>query len=254
MKRPFRNLLVFISLIVLACSAKAPEVKPIHEPIRHDLWDELLQKHVNTEGLMNYKGMLRDSVRLNRYIAQLSSTHPQPSWSRNEQMAYWINAYNAFTVKLILDHYPVNSIKDIKRGIPLVNSVWDIRFIKIQGKEYDLNQIEHQILRPVFKDARIHAAINCASFSCPRMLRHAFTADKLDQQLDAAIRSFINDPLRNRISAEKAEISAIFNWFGGDFKRDEGSIKAYLNKYSKIKLSATAKISFLEYDWRLNDI
>jgi hypothetical protein len=254
MKRPFCHLCVFVLLLMVACSASASEVSPFREPVSHEIWNTLLQKHVNAEGLMNYKGMLRDSAQVNRYIQLLSSAHPQSAWSRAEQMAYWINAYNAFTVRLILDHYPIGSIKDIKRGIPLVNSVWDIRFIQIQGREYDLNQIEHQILRPVFKDARIHAAINCASFSCPRMMRYAFTAEKLEQQLDEAMRVFVNDPLRNRISSEKAEISAIFNWFGGDFKRDAGSISAYLNKYSSIKLSARAKISFIDYDWRLNEV
>lgn len=254
MKWLFWNTLYIIPFLVLACSATSQEVKPHRDPVRHDLWDELLQKHVSAEGLMNYKGMLRDSARLNRYLRLLSGAHPQSSWSEAEQMAYWINAYNAFTVKLILNHYPVESIKDIKRGIPLVNSVWDIRFIQIQGQTYDLNQIEHQILRPVFKDARIHAAINCASFSCPRMLRQAFTAANLEQQLDAAMRGFINDPLRNKVTSEKAEVSAIFSWFSGDFKRDAGSIRAYLNKYSKVKISETGKISFLNYDWRLNDI
>ncbi len=254
MKWFFWNTLCVIPFLVLACSANSQDVKPPREPVSHDLWDELLQKHVNAEGLMNYKGMQRDSARLNRYLRLLSGAHPQSSWTEAEQMAYWINAYNAFTVKLILNHYPVESIKDIKRGIPLVNSVWDIRFIKIQDQTYDLNQIEHQILRPLFKDARIHAAINCASFSCPRMLRHAFTAVNLDQQLDTAMRGFINDPLRNRITSDKAEVSAIFSWFSGDFKRDAGSIRAYLNRYSKIKISETGKISFLNYDWRLNDI
>lgn len=223
------------------------------KPVQHDIWDALLKKHVRKDGFVDYKGFVKDSARLNQYLEVLSSAHPQSFWSRAEQMAYWINAYNAFTVKLIVQHYPVASIKDIKKGIPLVNTVWDIKFIQIQDKTYDLNNIEHDILRPQFKDARIHAAINCASYSCPRLHNEAFTAAKLEQQLDIVTRSFVNDPLRNRIKADRAELSAIFNWFGGDFKRDAGSVRAFVNKYAQIKVKDTGKITFMDYDWSLND-
>ncbi len=226
---------------------------PAMEPVSHSIWDSLLKKHIDGKGFANYKGFIRDSVELNRYLDLLSTHHPQDSWSREEQMAYWINAYNAFTVKLIVDHYPVKSIKDIKKGIPFVNTVWDIKFIKIQNKTYDLNHIEHAILRKVFKDARIHAAINCASYSCPRLLPEAFTASRLDSQLEDAMRDFINDTVRNRVSAQKAEISSIFNWFGGDFKDDAGSIRSYINRYAKDKVSKTGQITYMEYNWSLND-
>ncbi|MBK6997452.1 MAG: DUF547 domain-containing protein [Lewinellaceae bacterium] len=168
-------------------------------------------------------------------------------------MAYWINAYNAYTVQLIMQHYPIESIKDIKRGLAFVNSVWDIKFIHIQGFTYDLNNIEHNILRPVFKDARIHAAINCASYSCPKLLREAYTAANLDTQLDASMRSFVNDPLRNHISVEKAQISEIFKWFKGDFERDAGSVRAFLNRYAEVKLNDKTDIGHLDYSWKLND-
>jgi len=224
------------------------------KPVNHDIWDGLLKKHVRKDGFVDYKGFVKDSTRLNQYLELLSSAHPQSSWSRAEQMAYWINAYNAYTVKLIVQHYPVASIKDIKKGIPLVNSVWDIKFIQIQGKTYDLNNIEHGILRPQFKDARVHAAINCASFSCPRLHDEAFTAAKLEQQLEAVTRNFVNDPLRNRIKADKAELSEIFNWFGGDFKQDAGSVRAFVNKYANVKLKDSGKITYIDYDWSLNDI
>ncbi len=118
---------------------------------------------------------------------------------------------------------------------------------------YSLNNIEHDILRPKFKDARVHAAINCASFSCPRLANEAFTAQNLEKQLDAATRSFINDPLRNKVESKQATVSAIFNWFGGDFKRDAGSVRAFLNKYARTPLQEGGKISFLPYDWSLNE-
>jgi len=223
------------------------------KPVTHELWDGLVKKHVGADGFVNYKGFVRDTSELNRYLKVLESAHPNDkNWSRNEQMAYWINAYNAYTIQLIARNYPVASIKDIKKGIAFVNSVWDVKFIKIQGFTYDLNNIEHNILRPVFKDARIHAAVNCASYSCPKLLNEAYTADKLESQLDASMRSFVNDPLRNRITAGKAEISEIFKWFKGDFERD-GSLRDFLNKYSNMKITEKTDISHIDYNWALNE-
>ncbi len=224
------------------------------QPVTHERWDALLKKHVRATGFVNYQAFVKDSAELNRYLAMLENAHPnKKNWSHNEQMAYWINAYNAYTIQLILRNYPVASIKDIKSGIAFVNSVWDIKFIRIQGYTYDLNNIEHNILRPVFEDARIHAAINCASYSCPRLLAEAFTAKNLDEQLDRAMRGFVNDKERNRITAQKAEVSKIFNWFSGDFKRDAGSVRDFLNRYSEIKIGPATDLEYLDYDWRLNE-
>lgn len=228
-------------------------VPTITAQVSHDLWDGLLKKHVDAEGFVNYKGFIKDSVVLNKYLAVLSSTHPKDNWSREAQMAYWINAYNAFTVKLIVGNYPVASIRDIKNGIPFVNTVWDIKFINIQGKVYDLNNIEHDILRKTFKDARIHAAVNCASYSCPKLWGEAFVAARLDQQLDSAMRAFVNDPLRNRVNAGKAELSQIFSWYSGDFIEEAGSVRAYINKYAKVKLEPSGKVSYIDYIWTLNE-
>lgn len=223
-------------------------------PVSHDLWDRLLKKHVGQDGFVDYQGMVRDSAGLIDYLDLLASSHPGDSWSKAQVMAYWINAYNAYTVKLIVDNYPLSSIKDIKRGIPFINTVWDIKFIHIQGKTYDLNNIEHGILRKDFNDARIHAAVNCASFSCPKLRPEAFVADKVDEQLDDSMRSFVNDQLRNQISTDKAQLSSIFNWFKGDFKSHAGSLEAFINKYSKQKISEKTTITFLDYDWSINDV
>jgi hypothetical protein len=223
------------------------------QPIQHNTWDALLKKHVAANGMVDYKGFIQDSVQLGQYLRLLSANHPKADWPKTEQMAFWINAYNAFTIKLVIDHYPVKTIKAIKRGIPYINSVWDIKFIYIQGQNYSLNNIEHDILRPKFGDARVHAAINCASISCPRLANEAYTAQRLEKQLDRATRDFINDPLRNKVRRDQASISAIFNWFGGDFKRDAGSLRAFLNKYAAEPLRENGKISFLPYNWNLNE-
>lgn len=243
--------LMLISLV--ACGPATYEGET-GDPVSHAPWTALLQKHVAKDGLVDYQGFVRDSVPLKDYLATLSDNHPGPGWSDAETMAFWINAYNAFTVKLIVDHYPVNSIKDIKRGIPFVNTVWDVRFIEIGDATYDLNTIEHGILRKDFDDARIHAAINCASISCPVLRNEAFVASRLDAQLDDATRRFINDPVRNRVTRDKGELSAIFNWFGGDFKAHSGSIREFVNTYADTPMKPDAPITYLDYDWALNNV
>ncbi len=243
----------FFVVMCISCGVKMPRNLPYHDPPSHELWDELLKKYVNEKGFVNYKAFQQDTAALNEYLNILSNAHPQRSWSRNEQMAYWINAYNAFTIKLVLDHYPINSIRDIKNGIPFVNTVWDIKFIEIQGQKYDLNNIEHGILRKHFKDARIHAAVNCASYSCPPLRREAYVGARLDEQLDDAMRRFINDPERNRITPQKAELSKIFSWFSGDFKKSAGSVRKFVNRYAQTPIGKDTPIEYLDYSWQLND-
>ena len=256
-----RKILLFIAfagtfLLWFTCTnCRAIQRKTDSRPVSHELWDQLLKKHVAADGFVDYKGFMRDSAQLNAYTQLLSGAHPNnQNWSRNEQMAYWINAYNAFTIQLVTRHYPVASIKDIKRGIPFVNTVWDLKFIKIQGYTYDLNNIEHNILRPVFKDARIHCAVNCASYSCPPLRAEAYTAQRLDEQLTDAVRQFLRDPLRNKITTEKAEVSEIFKWFKGDFEESEGSLRNFLKKYAPVEITDQTVISHIDYDWSLNDL
>jgi hypothetical protein len=242
------------SAFVPGCARRLPGVQPAMPAPGHDAWTALLKKHVRADGMVDYPGFIADSQALTQYLQHLSSSHPQPGWTREEQMAYWINAYNAFTIKLVVDHYPVASIKDIRPGIPLVNSVWDIDFIDIQGERYSLNTIEHRFLRGNFRDARIHAAINCASFSCPKLRSEAYTAAGLDAQLEEAMRDFLHDTDRNRITGDTMMLSAIFRWFGGDFRRDAGSLRAYVQRYQGRLHSAKAAIAFMPYDWKLNDL
>jgi hypothetical protein len=218
----------------------------------HQQWDKLLKKHVNTSGLVDYKGIQKDKAELDAYLKTLSDNAPQASWSENEQKAFWINAYNAYTVSLILMHYPVKSIKDIAGKIYKINTAWDIQFINIGGKKYDLNNIEHGMLRKKFNDPRIHFAIVCASMSCAKLRRDAYTPAKLDAQLDEAGRDFLNNKLKNRVSADKAELSKYFSWYKGDFTKN-GSLENFINKYSVTQISAKTKISYLDYDWSLNE-
>ncbi len=223
-------------------------------PVNHELFDELLSKHVSANGVVNYKGFIADSVLFNQYVHLLENNHPTRKWADNERLAFWINAYNAFTIRLIIRNYPVTSIKDLGGFIYKVNTSWDIKFINICDEIYDINNIEHQKIRDQFKEPRIHFAVNCASVSCPKILNEAFTAERIDEQLDKVAREFINNIKKNKISSEKAEISKIFNWYSGDFKVGGKSVTDFINQYADVKITESTKISYMDYDWRLNEI
>lgn len=241
-----KHIVLFFAFILItscACAQKAPS---------HQQWDKLLNKHVDEKGMVDYKGFGKDKAELESYLKTLGAHEPQSSWSKNDQKAYWINAYNAFTVYLILLNYPVKSIKDIAGKIYKVNTPWDIKFIPIGGKKYDLNNIEHGILRKKFDDPRIHFALVCASMSCPKLRDEAYTGSRLDAQLEEAGRDFLNDPSKNKISADRARLSKYFSWYKGDFTRN-GSLATFINKYSRTKINPNTKIEFLEYNWALNE-
>lgn len=226
-------------------------------PVDHSTWNALLKKHVSSAGYVNYNGFQADQAKLKSYLSLISKSAPAKSWSQNEKLAYWINAYNAFTVQLILDNADKNitSIKDIgsKVKIPFVNTPWDVKFIKIGGKEMDLNNIEHGIIRKQFNDPRIHFALVCAAKSCPPLRNEAFVASRLSAQLDDQGRKFINDKSKNNISSSsKASLTKILNWYGGDFKKNGKTVIDWVNKYSNTKLNSNADISYMEYYWGLN--
>lgn len=209
----------------------------------HSSWNTLLTQFVTSSGKVNYKGLKAKQKELEAYLKLLADNPVQTSWSRNEKMAYWINAYNAFTVKLILDNYPLSSITDLSGG-----KVWDKKWIQLGGKTYSLNNIEHDILRPQYKDARIHFAVNCAAMSCPPLLNRAWTASNLNTNLDRQAKRFINNSQYNQVSADKVVISKIFEWYAVDF----GDIVTYLKKYSTTSINAKAQVSYKNYNWALN--
>ncbi len=223
---------------------KTDKDTPKPTSLSHQAWDGLLKKYVSASGKVDYAGFKTDVSKFDAYLQSLQSNPPQPDWARNEKMAYWINAYNAFTIKLIVDNYPVSSITKLNGGKP-----WDKKWIKIGGKTYSLNNIENDILRPKYKDARIHFAVNCAAKSCPPLLNRAWTADNLISNFEKQAKAFINNPSFNVITANKVQVSKIFDWYGADF----GNLIAFLNKYSTTKISSGAKVEFKEYDWELNN-
>ena len=221
--------------------------KEIDPLIDHSSWDVLVKKHVSKDGWVDYKGFLNDRKQLQEYLKMLSENPPSEDWSVQELLAYYINMYNAATVALILENYPVKSIKDI-------SGAWTKAIVPIGDKTLSLGGIENGILRKM-DEPRIHFAINCASISCPNLLNEAYTADKIDAQLNKVTRTFINSS-KNEISTNHLKLSKIFDWYQKDFiiqgnNNVIGFVNAYL--FKKIKISPDATIEYFEYDWNLNE-
>jgi len=214
------------------------------EAFNHNMFNELLKKHVSSQGHVNYLGFKKDANKLKNYITTLSNKTPNKDWNKEDKLAYWINAYNAMTIDLILRNYPVKSIKDIDKP-------WDKRFWKLGNKWYNLNDIEHQILRKM-DEPRIHFAIVCASISCPKLHNEAYSASNLEEQLTKVTKVFLLDTNRNEISQNSLKLSKIFQWFAKDFKQN-GSIIDFISQYSDVEISSKAKKSFKTYNWDLND-
>ena len=212
------------------------------------IFDSLLQKNVDKTGRVDYQSLKNNETLLDNYLAYIQNNEPTKDWSSNKKKAFWINTYNAYTIKIILNNYPLKSIRDIKID---GKTAWKIPFVKVGQKKYTLDQIEHEILRKKFNDPRIHVGINCASVSCPRLWNFAFTEDNIASSLDNLMKEFINNTTRNKISKNNLEISEIFNWFSKDFMKN-GTIINYLNTYAAIKISEKASIKYLTYDWSLN--
>lgn len=220
--------------------------KPQKPSLSHDIFDGLLQKYVNSSGRVNYAAMQKEKQQVAEYIMVLQNNPPQSSWSKNKKMAYWINLYNAFTIQSILQRYPVSSIMDLHGG-----NIWDKATVKIAGKNYTLNQIEKEILIKGFNEPRVHFAVNCAAASCPPLLNRAWTEANIQRNFEKSAKAFINNSNYNELSAKSVKISKIFEWYAGDFGGNNNLIK-YLNKYANTPIKDNAKISYLEYDWKLN--
>jgi hypothetical protein len=241
----------------------------------HAAWTALLKKHIvllrgGQSSQVSYAGFAADKAALEAYTGALAGVSREAfnGFSKAQRMAFLINAYNAYTVQLVLTKYPdLKSIKDVGS---LLSNPWKQKVAPLLGTVMTLDGIEHDTLRArgVYDDPRIHFAVNCASIGCPMLREEAFTADKLDAQLDQQALRFLSDRSRNRYnaSAKKLEVSKIFDWYGEDFKlghRGINSLDAYLAKYADVMAESPADkdlvraggvgISFLDYDWKLND-
>jgi hypothetical protein len=237
----------------------------------HPQWDALTKKHVvwlpgGHASQVDYRGFQADRPALKRYLDTLSavSQSEYEGWSKPEKLAFLLNAYNAFTVELILTEYPkLKSIRDLGS---LITSPWKKRFFSLLGKPRHLDDIEHGMVRApgVFDEPRIHMAVNCASIGCPALRSEAYVADRLDSQLEDSVVCFLSDRSRNRFNAQtgKLELSKIFDWYGKDFAARSGSVENWLAKYAdrladdpasrQTIRERKARLEFLDYDWALN--
>jgi hypothetical protein len=233
---------------------------------QHLLFTQILNDYVRN-GLVNYK-KLKDDNRLDIYLMQLKNTDPDNLPTDEDKLAFWINAYNAFTLKFIVEEYPVESINDLHwgglyLGSLLGTTVWDDEKIVINGMRLSLNNIEHDIARKKFNEERIHFAMVCASYSCPPLRNEAFEGFKLDEQLNEQAQLFFNDETKNNfdLKTRTANLSKILDWYSSDFGRDDESILLYVSQFLDRgiaddirKNTSLWEIDYLSYNWDLNEI
>lgn len=273
-----RIVVILLMGMLLAVAAHAQTAKLIPEwnasnennvaHIEHTAWQEILNDYLRAHdsGVNRFdygalKANAGDFAKLASYLASLQSLDPR-NYSRVEQKAYWINFYNALTVKVVTDAYPVKSIKDISESLlgklgRIFGGPWDDVHAKVAGLDLTLNNVEHGILRPIWKDNRIHYAVNCASYGCPNLSATAFTAENTEELLDAGARAYVNHPRGvDFVDDDFIVISSIYKWYVTDFGGTEKSVIEHLIQYAD-KALATRLRKFAgsvdyEYDWNLN--
>jgi len=261
-----------LTLALLSLLVTAPAQAFDHS---HRAWDELLRRNVvltagGKASQLRYAAVARERAALKTYLGTLSAVAPAEfeRWSRAQRLAFLINAYNAYTVELVLTRYP--GLKSIRELGSLLSSPWKKKFIPLLGETRSLDDLEHGLIRApgVYDDPRIHAAVNCASAGCPTLRNEAFVAERLDAQLDDGLARFLSDPSRNRYDSARGvfQLSSIFKWYRDDFEKGHrgiASLAALLARYAEqLAVDAAgrqalgegrAKIEFLDYDWSLND-
>ncbi len=230
--------------------------------IDHSAWDQFLARYAieGKDGIRRVaygRVAAADRAALKAYLDALASV-PVGRLARGEQRAFWINLYNALTVRVILEHYPVKTIRDIDISPGLfADGPWDKTLIEIEGEPVSLNDIEHRILRPIWQDPRLHYAVNCAALGCPNLQGVAFTAENTESLLEAGARAYVNHPRGARFEKGHIIVSSIYAWFTEDFGGTDAAVIAHLRGYAEpaldAKLARVKRIDDHAYDWRLND-
>ena len=244
----------------------------------HEVWDRFLARHVDSEGRLDYAGLAEDRADLDEYRAALAESSPDSDPGRfrtvDARLAYWINAYNASVIGLVLEHYPITSVQDVKapwlfRFLPSGAGFFVFQRVVLGGKRTSLYGLENALIRKRFEDPRIHFALNCASASCPRLPAEAFTEARLQAQLEREAEAFLSEKRNVEVdlAGERIVLSSIFDWYEGDFKRGAAnnppgarpSLRAYLEASvsdrvrADLRACAACQIEFRTYDWSLND-
>ncbi len=228
---------------------------PSEAPFSHELFDQVLQEHVDKNGHVNYTKLKANPKKLEKYLDLLAVANPM-ELSYNAQLVFWVNAYNALVIKGVIDHYPTTSVRKVK----WFNGFFSRLKFQVAGKTYTLNQIEHGIIRTEFADPRIHFILVCASTSCPPLENRAFSAEDIEERLETATFNFIQNPEQVRIDRAKRRVylSKIFKWYDDDFKEGYEGVADFLADYlppedADFVLSEGVKFQHLDYDWTLND-
>jgi len=235
--------------------------------VDNQIWDRLLKTYVKAgaDGInrVDYAAFKRSGhSQLKAYLANLQTVDPR-TLDRSEQFAFLANLYNARTIDIVLDAYPVRSIKDIALGggglLGVFNGgPWKAKVVKILGVDLSLDDIEHGILRPVFKDPRVHYSVNCASLGCPNLQMEAFSGARLNEELDAAAKQYVNNSRGVKAGSGGITASSIYSWFKEDFGGADEGVLRHLRKYATpqlaAKMAAAGSIASYGYDWSLNDI
>ncbi len=276
--RYFALLTVSVALVTALQSVNAPvKAKSVAEmfsahsagsatTVDHSAWNALLGRYVvvGSDGLnrVNYQKFKSEShAKLKAYVASMERVDVA-ALNRPEQFSFWANLYNAKTIDIVLDHYPVKSIKDISLGggftALVTGGPWKAKVVKVAGQDLSLDDIEHGLLRKIFKDPRVHFAVNCASIGCPNLSNQAFASATLEAQLDDAARAYVNSPRGVRVAGGgKVTASSIYKWFQEDFGGSASGVLQHARKYAggdlKAALQGVNSISGYDYDWGLND-
>lgn len=253
---------LFLTLVFMSFGLISTGVEALDHT--HKDFSAVLQDFVhldNNRSVVDYKALKEQPGGLDRYLASLQSVTLDEfrTFTKDQQLAFLINAYNGFTLKLIISHYPISSI----RKIGGISGPWKVKFFDLLGEKKHLDDIEHNMIRKMFKEPRIHFAVNCASRGCPDLSRSAYEASSLESQLEEATRNFLEDSSLNRLSTneKQLEVSSILTWFKSDFISAHGSLQNFLTIYVPLTLEQKGKVlsgeiglKFLDYDWSLNEI
>lgn len=222
--------------------------------INFEQWDQLLHQYVDSQGKVNYRGWTESATSLKQWLGEISVVNLRDA-EPDQQLAFWLNLYNAAVIDQVLDQYPIDSIRPTFLG--MANWIAFLQFfqrkvVSVNQQPYSLNQIEHDTIRPQFQDPRVHFALVCAAIGCPLLRNQAYRPERVQQQLEDDAQRFINNPQKVRYEPPFLYCSKIFKWYEKDFLKDHASIPVYIQKYLSEPISTDCKIRYLNYDWSLN--
>ncbi len=265
-------LLVCLPLLATAGAAQEGNLKQrftaydagSSKKVDHSAWNRLLKSYLReskgADGLsrFNYGALKAGGMKdLDKYLSYLQSVDVA-GLSRPEQFAFWTNLYNAKTIGIVAENYPVSSIRDIKLGGLFTAGPWKAKVVKVDGVDLSLDDIEHGIMRPIWRDPRIHYAVNCAAYTCPNLLATAYTGDKLEEMLEKAAREYINSPRGIEFKGSRVVVSSLFKWYAEDFGGSLENIRAHIGKFAEPalakKVAGVTKFDQYRYSWVLNDV